>query len=149
VVEALRDRFAFPGMKILQFAFGGTSESAFLPHAYSPNCVVYTGTHDNDTTAGWWAEASEGERDFLQRYLAREVHDPAWELIRLGTASVADTFLVPAQDLLALGAEARMNFPGKPAGNWSWRVPAGALDAALAARLRTLSELFGRVPEQE
>jgi 4-alpha-glucanotransferase len=147
VVEALRDRFAFPGMKILQFAFGGTSESAFLPHAYLPNCVVYTGTHDNDTTAGWWAEASEGERDFLQRYLAREVHDPAWELLRLGTASVADTFVAPAQDLLSLGTDARMNFPGKPAGNWSWRVLAGALDAALAARLRTLTELFGRVPE--
>ena len=146
-VEALRDRFEFPGMKILQFAFGGETNSAFLPHAYSSNCVVYTGTHDNDTTAGWWAQASPDERDFLQRYLAREVHDPAWELIRLGMSSVADTFLVPAQDLLSLGTDARMNFPGRAAGNWSWRVPAGALDAALAARLRTVAGLYGRVPE--
>ena len=146
-VAALRDRFSFPGMKILQFAFGGESNSAFLPHTYAANCVVYTGTHDNDTTAGWWAAAAENERDFLQRYLAREVHEPAWELLRLGMASVADSFLAPAQDLLSLGTEARMNFPGKPAGNWSWRVPEGALDHALAARLLALTTLFGRVPE--
>jgi 4-alpha-glucanotransferase len=146
-VEALRDRFAFPGMKILQFAFGGALDSAFLPHAYTRNCVVYTGTHDNDTTAGWWALASEGERDNLRRYLDRDVHDAPWALIRLGMSSVADTFLVPAQDLLSLGSDARMNFPGRPAGNWFWRVPYGALDAGMAARLRTLTALYGRLPE--
>jgi 4-alpha-glucanotransferase len=145
-VEALRDRFAFPGMKILQFAFGGALDSAFLPHAYQRNCVVYTGTHDNDTTAGWWAAASEDERHNLRQYLDRDVRDAAWALIRLGMASVADTFLVPAQDLLSLGNEARMNFPGRPAGNWFWRLPEGALDAGMAGRLRSLTALFGRLP---
>ncbi len=145
-VEALRDRFAFPGMKILQFAFGGETNSAFLPHAFAPNCVAYTGTHDNDTTAGWYAGAAAHERDALRRYLGREVGDPAWELIRLGQASTADSFVAPAQDLLSLGGEARMNFPGRPAGNWSWRVREGALDDALAARLRELTGTFGRLP---
>jgi 4-alpha-glucanotransferase len=145
-VEALRDEFAFPGMKILQFAFGGTATSAFLPHTFTRNCVVYTGTHDNDTTAGWWASAAERERDFLRRYLDRDVADPGWALLRMGAASVADTFLVPAQDLLGLPAEARMNFPGRPSGNWSWRLPQGALDGALASRLRDVTALYGRLP---
>jgi 4-alpha-glucanotransferase len=145
-VEALRDRFEFPGMKILQFAFGGALDSSFLPHAHTLNSVVYTGTHDNDTTAGWWAAASEQERDNLRRYVDRDVQDAPWTLIRLGMASVADTFLVPAQDLLSLGSDARMNFPGRPAGNWFWRVPEGALDEGMAGRLRYLTALFGRLP---
>jgi len=143
-VESLRDRFAFPGMKILQFAFGGEANGAFLPHTYGRNAVVYTGTHDNDTTAGWWAEATEGERDYLRRYLDRDVTDPCWALLRLGMASVADTFVVPAQDLLRLGSGARMNFPGRASGNWAWRVPAHALDPEIAGRLRELAILFGR-----
>jgi 4-alpha-glucanotransferase len=143
-VEALRDRFAFPGMKILQFAFGGATDSSFLPHAYTRNCVAYTGTHDNDTTLGWWRTCAEHERDLLRRYLDRDVTDPAWALIRLGMASVADTFVAPAQDLLALPGEARMNFPGRAADNWGWRLAEGALDPALGERLRILTELYGR-----
>jgi 4-alpha-glucanotransferase len=146
-VEALRDRYAFPGMKILQFAFGGTATSGFLPHAYTRNCVVYSGTHDNDTTAGWWASAAESERDFLRRYLDRDVADPAWALLRLASASVADTCVVPAQDLLGLGTGARMNFPSRASGNWSWRVREGTLDEPLARRLREVTELYGRLPE--
>ncbi len=145
-VEALRDRFAFPGMKVLQFAFGGGNDAAFLPHTYARNCVVYTGTHDNDTTEGWWATAPEREREHLARYLGHDVTGPSWALIRLGMASVADTFLAPAQDLLSLGTGSRMNFPGRPAGNWTWRLADGALDAPTAARLRELTELFGRLP---
>lgn len=145
-VEALRDDFRFPGMKILQFAFGGATDSAFLPHAYGPNCVAYTGTHDNDTTRGWWDTCSDTEREFLRRYLGHDVGDPAWDLIRLGAASVADTFVTTAQDLLSLPGEARMNFPGRAAGNWCWRAASGALDPALAARLRDLTELYGRLP---
>jgi len=143
-VEALRDEFAFPGMKVLQFAFGAGADNAFLPHRYVRNCVVYTGTHDNDTTVGWWKSASREERHHAQTYLASPLHEPAWDLLRAGMASVADTCVVPAQDLLQLGTDARMNFPGRPAGNWSWRVPKGALDGALAQRLRRIAELYGR-----
>jgi 4-alpha-glucanotransferase len=144
-VEALRDRFAFPGMKILQFAFGGAIDSAFLPHAYPANCVAYTGTHDNDTTRGWWSSAAPSEREHLRRYLGREVGDPAWDLLRLGMASVADTCIAPAQDLLSLGGEARMNFPGRPAGNWAWRLRAEGLGEGVQAGLRELAEVYGRL----
>ena len=145
-VEALRDEFAFPGMRIFQFGFGGGPDNLFLPHMYVPNTVVYTGTHDNDTTAGWWRAATEQERDHARRYLASPVNEPAWDFLRATMASVADTCVVPAQDLLELGTEARMNFPGRPAGYWSWRLLPGALDEPLAARMRTLTELYGRAP---
>ena len=144
-VEALRDRFEFPGMKILQFAFGGEKNSAFLPEHYRPNCVVYTGTHDNDTSAAWWASAAPDEREHLRNTLGRDVDDPAWALLELGMMSVADTCLVPAQDLLSLGGEARMNFPGKPAANWVWRAADGALGDGVAARLRALTQRSGRI----
>ena len=143
-VEALRDEFAFPGMRVLQFAFGEGPDNPFLPHAYVPNAVVYTGTHDNDTTIGWWQSSSEEVRDHARRYLSSPAHEPAWDLLRAAMASVADTCVVPAQDLLGLGTESRMNFPGRPAGNWSWRLLPGTLDEPLAARLRTLAELYGR-----
>jgi len=145
-VEALRDRFAFPGMKVLQFAFDGSPDNPYLPHRYPPNCVAYTGTHDNDTSTGWYERATPAERETLRRTLGRDVGDPAWDLIGLGQASLADTFLVPAQDLLSLGREARMNFPGRPAGNWTWRVREGALDGALGARLREQTRETGRLP---
>ena len=143
-VEALRDRFAFPGMKVTQFAWGSGADNMFLPHGWNANLVAYAGTHDNDTTVGWWHQASDGERGHMQAYLGREVREPAWDLIRLCMASVADTFVASAQDLLSLGGEARMNFPGKPAGNWSWRLREGALDDGVARRLRELTELYDR-----
>jgi 4-alpha-glucanotransferase len=145
-VEALRDRFAFPGMKVLQFAWGAGAGNAFLPHSFPVNTIAYTGTHDNDTTAGWWAAANEGEREHLRRYLAQDVTEPAWTLMRMGAASVADGFVAPMQDLLGLGTGARMNFPGRAAGNWAWRLEAGAANEALAARLRELTGLYARLP---
>jgi 4-alpha-glucanotransferase len=148
-VGALRDRFKLPGMKVLQFA-PSDPQNPYLPHQYEPNCVVYTGTHDNDTTRGWWATATPEERAFLTRYLGAEPTDAtvAWELIRLALGSVARTAIVPLQDLLGLGSEARMNTPGKEQGNWGWRFDAALLTPALGERLRDLTELFARLPKQ-
>ena len=148
-VDALRAEFGFPGMKVLQFAFGGGLDDPFLPHNYtSPDWVAYTGTHDNDTTRGWWeATSTERERDSARRYLGCDGSDIAWDLIRLVWASVAQTAIAPAQDLLNLGHEARMNTPsvsGPP--NWCWRMLPGALSGDLAARLRGLTEVYGRLP---
>jgi 4-alpha-glucanotransferase len=147
-VEALRGRYDLPGMKVLQFAFDSDAANPFLPHGYAQNEIVYTGTHDNDTTAGWLAALPAATRSALLRYLdRREDADPAtltWALIRLASASVADTAIVPVQDVLALGSEARMNLPGRPAGNWSWRLAEGALADHHAARLAELTDLYGR-----
>ncbi len=154
-VEALRDHFGFPGMRILQFAFGGDTRNIDLPHNYHRNVVVYTGTHDNDTAVGWFnseagggstrtVEQIERERDFATSYLntdGREIH---WDFIRAALASVANTAIIPMQDLLGLGTQARMNLPASTEGNWQWRFPADALTAPLAARLRALTELYGR-----
>jgi 4-alpha-glucanotransferase len=151
-VEALRDQFAFPGMKILQFAFGGERNSAFLPHNFGRNCVVYTGTHDNETTAGWYHNAGLAEQDHVRRYVARDGSDIAWDMIRLAYASVADTAVAPLQDLMSLGNEARMNFPGKTGGWWCWRFTPEMLTDIMASRLAELTELFGRVyqpPEEQ
>lgn len=145
-VEALRDANGLPGMKVLQFAFAGGPEDPYLPHNYEHNCVVYTGTHDNDTTHGWYAQAPEEERDFVRRYLGRSDENVAWEFWRLASASVADTAVAPLQDLLGLGSEARMNTPGKAAGNWTWRFTWEVLPDWLAPQLRELAELYGRVP---
>jgi 4-alpha-glucanotransferase len=145
-VEQLRDHNGLPGMKVLQFAFAGGGEDPYLPHNYAHNCVVYTGTHDNDTTSGWYAQAPEVERDLVRRYLARDDGNIAWELWRLASASVADTAVAPLQDLLGLGSEARMNTPGVAAGNWTWRFAWDDLPYWLAPQLRELAELYGRVP---
>ncbi len=142
-VEALRDRFGFPGMKILQFAFSDPS-NAYLPHHHVPNCVVYTGTHDNDTTQGWYDAATPQERDFVRRYVGCDGTDATWDLIRLGMRSVADRAVFPLQDLLGLGSEARLNTPGKASGNWSWRYRAEVLTDALAGRLADLTVLYAR-----
>jgi 4-alpha-glucanotransferase len=146
-VEALRDQFAFPGMKILQFAFGGERNSAFLPHNFDRNCVVYTGTHDNETTLGWYRNATPDEQDHVRRYVARDGSDIAWDMVRLAYASVADTAVVPMQDLMSLDNEARMNFPGKTGGWWTWRYRPEMLTAQIANRLTEITELFGRVPQ--
>src|SRR5215210_578956 len=142
-VGALRDRFALPGMKVLQFAFSDPA-NPYLPHNYTGNCVVYTGTHDNDTTRGWWESLSAKERAFARRYLGRDGEEIAWDLIRLAFGSVAALAVVPLQDLLDLGSAARMNTPGQEWGNWTWRFRAAALTDALGQRLRELTELYGR-----
>ncbi len=142
-VFALRDELGLPGMKILQFAFD-SPKNQFLPHHYPTNCVVYTGTHDNDTTHGWYATAPEKERDFCRRYTARDGSDIAWDLIRLAWSSVADLAIAPLQDVLDLGTAFRMNLPGTATGNWHWRMPATGLNDWAASRLIEMTEVYGR-----
>ncbi|MCU0494835.1 MAG: 4-alpha-glucanotransferase [Chloroflexaceae bacterium] len=154
-VEALRDGADLPGMKVLQFAFDGKPENLYLPHNYMPNCVVYTGTHDNDTTLGWFSGLSEQEQRWIWQYLGSTPGQPgepgeiAWHLVRLAFASVADVAVVPLQDVLRLGSEARMNTPGKLGGNWGWRFRAGDGEAGLIERLHTLTETYGRLAAAE
>ena len=132
-------------MKVLQFAFGGDAANPYLPHNYiDPNYVVYTGTHDNDTTRGWFTNAGEAERSHVLRYLGTENPDISWAFIRLALASVALTAIAPMQDVLDLGSEARFNTPGAPEGNWTWRVRTDQLDLARAQYLADLTELYGR-----
>lgn len=148
-VEALRDRFEFPGMKILQFAFNSGPEEPFLPFNYERNCVVYTGTHDNDTTVGWFNQLQHYEREEVYRYLGcldpQGIH---WSLIRMAWGSVANLAIVPFQDLLGLGSDARMNFPGKAEGNWGWRYRAEALNWEVRDRLKTMTYICGRSPKK-
>jgi 4-alpha-glucanotransferase len=155
-VESLRDDFGFPGMRVLQFAFGaGDPKNAHLPHNYRRDVVVYTGTHDNDTTVGWFkseagndstrsSEEIERERKFCLNYLDSNGEQINWDFIRAVFASVADTAIVPLQDVLGLGTEARMNVPNSASGNWAWRFRPGALTAEIGARLKKLSALYGR-----
>ncbi|MBM2810884.1 MAG: 4-alpha-glucanotransferase [Chloroflexi bacterium] len=145
VVE-LREYLGYPGMKVLQFAFDSGPANPFLPHNFSPNCVVYTGTHDNDTTVGWFESQGESTRSYACAYLGVDGFDISWDLIRLALASVAEMAIVPLQDVLSLGTEARMNFPGRAEGNWAWRFRSDQLTADHAARLRRLTETYGRVP---
>jgi 4-alpha-glucanotransferase len=151
-VVQLRDHFGFPGMRVLQFAFGSTDEepvNPHLPHNHVQNAVVYTGTHDNDTTAGWYAAATPRERRYVRAYARSTRTDPAavvWDLVRLAQASVAQTAVVPLQDLLGLGSVARMNMPGQPSGNWRWRMGSEVLTEDLAARVARLTRLYGRFP---
>jgi 4-alpha-glucanotransferase len=142
-VVALRDQFSLPGMKILQFAFSGP-DNPFLPHLYVPNCVAFTGTHDNDTARGWYASAPEEEREFACRYLQVDGSDFAWDLIRTCWASVAVFAMAPLQDLLDLGTEARMNYPSRLGGNWAWRFSDEALTEDLVTRIRDLNYLYLR-----
>lgn len=149
-VRALLAELGYPGMKVLQFAFGGGTDNLYLPHNFTePNCVVYTGTHDNDTTRGWYAAAQERERDFARRYLAVSGQDIAWDCIRAALASVADTAILPLQDVLDLGPDARMNVPGSAERNWVWRVTEEQMSALPAERLRELTCLYGRLPVPE
>ncbi len=130
-------------MKVLHFAFSDPSNQ-YLPHNYLPNCIVYTGTHDNDTTQGWLASLSEKEKRFARSYLDLADEDVSWPLIRLALSSVAEMCVVPLQDLLGLGSEARMNTPGTTAGNWRWRLPPSLLTPVVAQHLRGLTETYGR-----
>jgi 4-alpha-glucanotransferase len=146
-VDALRHEFAFPGMRILQFAWGedDTAERRFLPHRYEPDTVVYTGSHDNDTTLGWWSSAPESTRHHLREYLATDGRAVHWDLIRAACASVADTAVYPLQDVMGLDGAHRMNFPGQSSGWWVWRFAWEQVPADAAARLRRLCELYDRL----
>lgn len=148
-VEALRDRFDFPGMRILMFAFGDASSNAYLPHNYVRNTVVYPGTHDNDTVIGWWQAASAAEKQFLATYLGYASPDAIdsinWLLIRTALASVADLAIIPLQDLLDLDGRSRMNDPSHNAGNWRWRYRSSdLLTSTLSDRLLALTQLYSR-----
>ena len=141
-----RDHFAFPGMKILHFAFGGDAGNPYLPFNVERNCVIYTGTHDNNTTVGWFQDnANDYEKARLYQYLgAPSGQGVAWDLIRLAYSSVANQAIVPLQDVLGLGSDARMNTPSVAEGNWSWRYRQEALTGEYSERLRDLVNLFGR-----
>ena len=143
-VEALRDRLGLPGMKILQFAWGSGPDNPYLPHNYGHgNWISYTGTHDNDTTAGWLASASTEELSYLRRYTGREFAGVE-DVVRLAYSSVAARAVVPMQDVLGLGSEARINTPGIAQGNWTWRMEGSSLTPELAAWLADMTEVYGR-----
>ncbi|MEA5450769.1 4-alpha-glucanotransferase [Leptolyngbya sp. CCNP1308] len=149
-VEALRDEFEFPGMKILHFAFGGGSDNPYLPFNYAANSVVYTGTHDNDTTLGWFEKRPDHERDRLQHYLGCISPEGInWSLIRLALLSVANQAIIPLQDVLGYGSDCRMNTPGQSDGNWGWRYEANALTGEMSDRLRSLTELSNRTASMD
>jgi 4-alpha-glucanotransferase len=143
-VDALRHEFDLPGMRILQFAFGGAQEDRFLPHHYDRHTVVYTGTHDNETTVGWSQNLTASEQLIFDRYAPGAAADPAWMLMRLAWASVAELAIAPLQDVLRLGNEARMNQPGSIAGNWRWRVASGQTTEKLLAHLADLTSVYQR-----
>ncbi len=148
-VKEVMERLGFPGMKVLLFAFGyDLPTNPYAPHNYGRNCVVYTGTHDNNTILGWFEkEAGPEDKLRLETYLGREV-DPksiSWDVIRLASASVARLCIIPLQDILSLGEEARMNLPSLSSGNWEWRTPAGSFTPELANRLLKLTQIYARV----
>jgi 4-alpha-glucanotransferase len=144
-VDALRDRFNLPGMRILQFGFGSKKAHDYLPHRYINNCVVYTGTHDNNTTQGWWdEEATKAEKAAAKAYLGASRKDFVWAMIRAVETSVADICILPVQDLLALPEDARMNLPSRASGNWTWRCPENALTPELATKLAGLADTADR-----
>ena len=145
-VHQLRDRWGFPGMRVLQFAFGDQSpDNPHKPYNFIPNCVAYTGTHDNDTTAGWFSSAqSRSERKSALKYLASDGNDAVWDFIRLVLSSVAGTAIVPMQDILGLGSGARMNTPASTKNNWRWRMREDQLSPILASKLREMNSIYGR-----
>lgn len=148
-VEELRDRFQFPGMRILQFAFGDDPSNAYLPHNYIHNSVVYPGTHDNDTAIGWWKKASDREKQFVAKYLGyksvADITDINWEFIQMALASVADLAILPLQDILGLDDRARMNDPSVNAGNWRWRYDSSdMLTSQIGDRLLEMTRVYSR-----
>jgi len=149
-VEILRDQFGFPGMKVLQFAFGTKMETKFLPHNFIPNCLVYTGTHDNDTTRAYFEKEKEKDGDIFehaQKYLNYYGNDILSELIRVAYASVANIVIIPMQDILKLGTDARMNFPSTTGGNWSWRFTWDQIGENLSKHYSGLAQLYERPPK--
>ncbi len=149
VVELVKES-GFPGMKVLQFAFSGDNENVYLPHNYEPNCVVYTGTHDNNTTVGWYKEMSPAEREFSKTYMDNyrtapdEIH---WDFIRLALSSIANLAIIPMQDYLGLGSEARLNFPSTMGENWKWRMLPGQFNEELVQRIHSLAVRYSRIPK--
>lgn len=143
-VDALRIELAMPGMRVLQFGFGDKGAHIHLPHRFKPDTVAYTGTHDNDTTCGWWKTAGRREQAAVEALVGVVQGRPTWPLIRAAAGSVAEIAIFPVQDLLELGSEARMNTPAVPHGNWSWRVPEGSWSAPLASRLAAMVEITDR-----
>lgn len=155
-VEALRERFDFPGMSILQFAFGGDGQAhEFKPHNFPRHRVAYTGTHDNDTTVGWWTSTGVAdstrtgdevtrEKTYALDYLGTDGSEMNWTLIRVGLASVANTVLIPLQDIIGTGSETRMNTPGRSSGNWAFRFRWDQLTPAMTSRLRTMVDIYDR-----
>ena len=144
-VVDLRDSFGLPGMKILQFAFDSGEDNDYIPHNFTRNCIVYTGTHDNDTVAGWFAKAKKEDQQYVLNYLNSDGKNIARDFIRLAFASVAYTAITPMQDLLGLGTEARMNLPGTTQNNWQWRMKRGQASSGLAEELAGMTKLFGRL----
>ncbi len=148
-VLELREATGLPGMAVLQFAFGGDATNLYLPHNQTANSVVYPGTHDNDTTLGWYASADERTRDHVRRYLRVSGREIGWDFVRSAYASVARLAVIPLPDLLSLGSEARLNTPGIGQGNWTWRYQAeelARLNGQTAGYLRELGDLHGRLP---
>ncbi|MBI9071623.1 MAG: 4-alpha-glucanotransferase [Melioribacteraceae bacterium] len=151
-VTALREKFNFPGMRIIQFAFGSEGEKRFLPHNFETNTVVYSGSHDNDTTRGFFDKERESNSEVYQhaqKYLDYYGNDLCSEVIKAAYSSVADIVIIPMQDMLSLGSDARMNFPGKLGGNWGWRFTWEQVYEGLAFKYKTMSELFDRPPKEE
>lgn len=149
-VIGLRKKFGFPGMCILQFAWGSGSDNVFLPHNHERDHVVYSGTHDNNTTVGWWhEETTQAIMDHLGTSVGHFIETPHEDFIRLAYGSVADYAIIPMQDVLGLDASARMNRPGNAEGNWSWRVTQDQLNGLAASQMRRYADLFNRLPERE
>lgn len=148
-VLKLVKKTGYPGMKVLQFAFDSREESDYLPHNYEHNCVVYTGTHDNDTVLGWYRELEKSDKALCDRYLNLancRKEDIQWEFVRAAFSSVADLAVIPMQDYLGLGSEARINTPSTLGGNWQWRMKKGSFTKELAGKMRDMTELYGRLP---
>lgn len=145
-VYQFRDQLGLPGMKVLQFAFDSDAKNVFLPHNYPQNCAVYTGTHDNDTTKGWFENSSEYTRIHCLRYLGQNGAEIHWDLIRSAWSSIATMAIAPMQDFLGLGTEARMNRPSVASGNWTWRMLPQAFTPDLCRRICEINDLYGRIP---
>jgi 4-alpha-glucanotransferase len=146
-VNALRERHNIPGMAVLQFGFGDPGAHIYLPHRLTPDRVIYTGTHDNDTTLGWWKNAQPHERAAVESLVGRQEDGVNWALIRLAQSSVASLSVAPLQDVLGLGSEARLNTPSFHDGNYHWRYQPGSLKQELAQRLAGLAEVTDRLPQ--
>jgi len=148
VIE-MRDAFNFPGMKILQFAFDSDSSNSFLPHNYPQNCVTYSGTHDNDTSIGWYKSAPDIEKHRVREYAKSDGSEIEWDLIRLGMLSVADQAIFPLQDFMSLDASHRMNVPGTVGDNWLWRYTPDMLDRVDNDKIYNLVKMGNRLPGEE
>ena len=147
-VTALRQAVGLPGMRILHFAFNGNPDNLYLPHNFERNAVVYTGTHDNDTTLGWWKSLSEQEKDFVRRYLSSNGNEIHWDLIRAASSSIADLSIIPMQDVLGLDTNHRMNRPGQAEGAWGWRFSWSQVAPWHAERIAEITRLYGRTPRR-